>query len=245
MLHKSYKLTIMTILLLLTTSCTAEYNINISTNKNINEELKVIETNTLKWDKKDALLYNRTPKEYLDVNLKWPTNTYIDDEINPLEPTKSENNDYYNKKNISNSAQLGIKYSYEHGYIRFMNSSIVNSCYDIEYNKEDNIIYFETKSAFKCFDKYKILDEVKVNLTTDCKVLEENADKNISNKYTWNITKANYISEKIKFKVDCTQVKKEKSPGSLSIIYSIVLYGLVVLFILLVIKIKSDRNNKF
>jgi len=122
-------------------------------------------------------------------------------------------------------------------------------CYDnqnITYS--NNILKIETSNYFNCFDKYSILDDVNINVTTGYKVLENNADKVDGNTYTWNITKTN--KKGIKLTLDTTvdeiqEEEKQKENLNKNLIFIVI--GTLVLFAfgtVLFVFIKSNKNNK-
>ena len=145
----------------------------------------------------------------------------------------------------SNPLNASISYiisSYEYDYG-------ISFCYDnqnITYS--NNILKIETSNYFNCFDKYSILDDVNINVTTGYKVLENNADKVDGNTYTWNITKSN--KKGIKLTLDTTvdeiqEEEKQKEKLSKNLIFIVI--GTLVLFAfgtVLFVFIKSNKNNK-
>lgn len=233
------------IFILFLTGCKATYNININLSS-VNEELEVIEKDQNKFSIIEENLYNLNRKDYLDTNLKWPTPAYKDSEINPYEPTKISNENYYTKKDISNSSQIGIKYSYNHLQDKYRNSNILNTCYDFELEKTNNNILFKTIDKFKCFDEYPLLDEVEINVTSMCNVISNNSDKNEENKYTWNITKDNYEDKTIEFELECIVEEEKEDATDYNLIGIIIFLSFIALAILvmLFVKILNLKNNK-
>lgn len=245
MLHIFNKIIRILLLLMIifVTGCEAEYNIEISNNIILKETIIVTEDNKETFNKKNSLLYNRTPNEYLETNLKWPTPVYTSGEVNPYEPVKLENTYYYTKTDISNYKQLGLSYSFNHIQNRYAETDIINKCYDIKYSKNNNIISLETTSAFKCFDEYKLLEKVTINLNTTCKVNIDNSDKKENNKYTWYITKENY-NKQIKFEVECENSSKNDVNQNTVLIIFVAGYIILIGSIMLIIKMLHNKNNK-
>jgi len=223
--------------------CEAEYNIEINNNVNLKEIINVVETDQNLFNKKNSQLYNRTPEEYLETNLKWPTPVYNSGEVNPYEPVKLENTYYYTKTNISNYKQLGLSYSFNHSQNKYKETDLVNKCYDIKYIKNNNTISIETISGFKCFDDYKLLDKVTINLNTTCNVNIENSNKKENNKYTWYITKENY-NKQIKFEIECK--KETESEKKQNITLTLIVFGYLTIIgvILIIVRILNIKNNK-
>lgn len=248
MLHIPNKLKILLIVAFIFTGCKATYNITINDNKYINESLDIVEDDTSTFDKKNSLLYDVSPREYLNTNIQWPTPVYKDSEVNPIEPIEIDKVSYYDKKDISTSLKLGINYSFKHKQKEYINSNIVNTCYNYKYEVVDDKILFETIGNFKCFTEYPILDSVEITLNTNCKVINENSDNKIENNYIWNITK-NDISKKIIFNLNCSKDKNEKEKKSansidLSSIKIIILCLFIIGFIIVIIRLINKRNNR-
>lgn len=221
---------ILVILLVLTlTGCTASYSITINDMNDVRESLDVKEDNKDLFDKKSDELSGSTFREYLETDLKWPTPIDKNSEINPLEPIKIEGISYYNKKNISSDSQLGIRYSYNFKTKDFINSNVLNICYEYKYNISDNIATFETTSNFKCFEDYPLLESVKFNLNSKCQI-ESNASVKNEGIHIWNIEKKG--NQRIKFTIDCNPKKENfKIPFSVVIPIYALLIGLVILFL--------------
>ena len=245
MLHifNKIKRLLLLFIIILLTGCEAEYNIEINNNVNLKEIISIIETDQNIFDKKNSQLYNRTPKEYLETNLKWPTSVYNNGEVNPYEPIKLNNTYYYTKTNISNYKQLGLRYSYNHMQRKYKETNLVNKCYDIKYSKNNNTISLETISSFKCFDEYKLLDKVTINLNSTCNVNKENSDKKEDNKYTWYITKEN-IDKKIEFEIECKEITENDSKQNIVLIIFMGGYILLISLFALIIKVLHNKNNK-
>ena len=227
-------------LIIISTGCEAEYNIEINNNINLKETITIKEENKEIFNKKNTLLYNLTPNEYLKTNLKWPTSVYKDDEVNPYEPIRLDSTKYYTKTNISNYKTLGVIYSFNHNQNKYNETDIINKCYDFKYNKINDVITFETISSFKCFNEYKLLDKLTINVDTTCKVNIENSDKKENNRYTWYITKDKY-DKKIKFEVDCTKAIEVNNNGGFIFIFS---YIILLILIISLVKLLHNKNNK-
>ena len=68
---------------------------------------------------------------------------------------------------------------------------LIARCYDNQNITYENNVLKINASGFNCYDKYSVLNNVNLNVTTNYKVLNNNADKVVGNTYTWNITKNN------------------------------------------------------
>jgi len=228
--------------IIILTGCEAEYNIEIDNNINLKETITIKEENKDLFNKKNNSLYNLTPKEYLETNLKWPTSVYKEDEVNPYEPIRLDTTKYYTKTNISTYKELGAIYSFNHNQNRYNETDIINKCYDFKYNKTNDVINFETISSFKCFKEYKMLDKLTINLNTTCKVTLENSDKKEKNKYIWYITKDNY-NKKIQFELNCVNNEKNINSNNILLIL-IICYLLLILLVIVIAKLLQDKNNR-
>jgi len=103
----------------------------------------------------------------------------------------------YKKEKDKNS---NYNFSYEYSLKDFKNSRFT-SCYDA-YTLTDNdgIISLNTSKKFKCLTyDYNNIDNLTINITTDYKVVETNADEVEGNTYKWNINKNNSENKPIKF----------------------------------------------
>lgn len=237
MLRLSRKIVLVFIVLLLT-GCSATYKVSINENT-VFENVEIVEENKTKFDKKNPELYNVSPRDYLETNLKWPTPIYNNVEINPLEPIKIDNNLYYQKKKIDGINGLGLNMNSIFNNDKYNLSKVLNECYEFEFKGKNKIFKFETTSEFKCFEKYKILEEVTINLDTSCRIVETNSKSNNS----WNINKNNYKKESIKFIIDCNKIEENK-PQAISIIEIFACVVIFMCFIIVIVSILRIKNNK-
>ena len=242
-LSNRIKKIILIISIIILTGCSAKYDITINDTKSIEESLNVTENNTELFDKKYEQLYDATLKEYLNTNLNWPTPIYYDAQENPIEPTKIEGIDYYKKKDLSTEKILSINFNNRFNHENYNKSNIINTCYDFNYEKINNVITFKTTSNFKCFEKYELLDDVEINLNTNCHVINSNADIIYKTRYIWRISKRN-SDKKINFSLDCTPKKTEKNTTSYKGILVIVVYFIFVLLGMLMLGISYKIKNK-
>ena len=236
MLRLSNRLVILLVIFL--TGCTAKYNIKINNEKDIFESLDIIENDESKFDEKTEYLYDSTPREYLETDVKWPTPVY-DNSINPLEPVKLDNVKYYNKKDNSKKEMLNINYNYKHKIDNYKTAKIINKCYEFELKHNNNIIDFKTVSDFKCFEEYKMLDNVEFNLNSSC-IVTGNFDSKEKHNYLWNIK--DNINKKIEFKIDCNKKEEQKKRRIAYITY--IGYTILFIFILVLIRIIYRINSK-
>lgn len=212
------------LIILLLTGCSANFNVEIK--QNTIEQNIFIQANNYELD---GTLLNTIAK-----------NVYIDkQDTTVLGRFRLLNNKNDNPLNAFVSYNIN-DYDYDYSlYICYDNQNITYS---------NNILKIETSNYFNCFDKYSILDDVNINVTTGYKVLENNADKVDGNTYTWNISKTN--KKGIKLVLDTTvdeieekEIKKEKINKNLIFI----IIGILVLLgfsTVIYVYIKSNKNNK-
>lgn len=160
------------------TGCTAEYNLDLTESKPI-EEMTITENNT-----------NDTYFEYLKNYSEYVPAIYDsqDPDIIEYDPEK----EYYEMSNLStdNRVNLNLNHTFNNNSIK--NSNIIKTCYEnVELDNNDTNINIKTSRKFLCFDKYITLESVKINIKTDKKIVNHNADSVNNNTYTWIITPNN------------------------------------------------------
>lgn len=240
MLRLSKKLKYLLIIsVILLTGCTAKYEITIDNETDLKESLDIIEKDKTKFNVAQKELYNATLREYLETDLKWPTPVYTEHKENPIEPKKMENVDYYTKKDKSTKDMLDLNYSFTHKQTNYSESKLLNECYEYDFNIDKGKINFKTKSIFKCFENYPLLDSVEFALNTTCKISDHNADRTEINRYVWDITKDD-LHKEIKFTLNCGQAIEvdNSSIGIVIIIYIAIIVGSIFL-VKSLIKIKE------
>lgn len=149
------------------------------------------------------------------------------------------NQELYNVQKIND----GISLNYSYKYDNFDKSSIFNYCGDIvEYQTGNDTVSISVNDFYNCFmSEYDpALDDLTINIKTNLKVLENNADSVNGNVYTWNINKDNSSVKRVYIKV-----KKGSDYFSMFIDIGIVI-GFVIVIVLLVflVKKKIAKNNE-
>lgn len=216
---------VLVISILFLTGCTVEYNLHFSSDS-IKEQITIIpETNQ---EQENTKTLEKT--EYFAI---------ID---------KNRNLPYEVKQNkIGN--YTSYTYTYDYGFSEFKQSSFTR-CYDAyTILEENNIISLNTSKKFNCMVyNYNKIDNIKINITTDYKVIESNADEINGNVYTWNINNSNYENKSIKFSYNIKQkriitLKEFLEQNKLSI--TIIGVSLILLVLVTIsIYIKHKRVNK-
>ena len=206
------------VLTILLTGCSSTYNITVDENK-IDEHLKIsIPTN---------LVNENTLQEQLEAQLGNYNIDYTND-----------SNNYY------------VDYTNNYDIGNYFDSKLINLCYDTSSNKiTDQQIKITTSSQFRCIymDDGVQMDSVDINITTQLKVIENNADEVNKNTYTWHINKNNYQNKPINITIQknktTTQTVKSvvsKIPNKEIIILSL---GLIIVSIILYRIIKRKQKN--
>jgi hypothetical protein len=220
------KIILSVLLLLLVSGCDAVYNVEIY-NDTCKEDATIIEDNSSNWYDKNQ--YGGTFKDMLD------------EEYN-------HDNYYYSKKMISSETELGLNYKGKLSLSDYDTSSIVYRCYDyFSMTEQDDSIVISTSKHNLCFDNYKWLDSLIVNVKTNHKVINNNADNVNGNTYTWNLTKYDndrsiqieLSKDEYVFNYDNEILKKF---GTVAIVAGAII--LVLIFVALYFYIKSKRANK-
>lgn len=179
-------------LLLLLTGCKIEYKIDLNNLLDIKESTEILlttEEDKIKLDNFDL---------YIPINKE--TDDYGAFEI------KRDDLEYYNSKKEDETITFNYKFKKEE-YDKYINSTFVNLAYDYVSISEvnDSTLVLSTSKEFLLFEKYLDLEEVKVTINTDYKVLSNNADEVNNHDYTWIITKDNAYGKGIYLKIDTTK----------------------------------------
>ena len=179
------KIFLILIILLITTGCNAEYNLNISNNN---------------YD--ERILLNLNGLNNKDIYIRdWKISTDIDEYR--LEQDGGSNYEIQKGpyKFVNNNNYLIFSNSFVQN--DYSNSTAVWSCYSkfTMINRNDNII-LSTSQKNICYEKYTHLENLTINITVDKKVISHNADRVNGNTYTWNINRSNYNKKGINLVID-------------------------------------------
>ena len=173
-------------LLLFLTGCTVNYNLEIEDN-NFYEQITGEVLNT------DFII----SEEDIDIH------SYLLYTDQPV----FKNNDYiiYNKSLDNIEDRINYNFNYNYTSNNFINSRLLNSCFDnFNFKVNDNIYYISASGEFKC----AYSDTTNINITTSHKVISHNASKKKSNTYTWTIDKDNTENLNIYITIDTSKEKK-------------------------------------
>ncbi|MCM1370355.1 MAG: hypothetical protein NC181_00480 [Clostridium sp.] len=219
--------------LLLFTGCTAEYNINI------NDSIK------------ESIILNNIPIDlYSDYNKR--TFLAFQSDIKNI-PDYATQEDYkkfelYNIEDTSKGNIKSLKLMYDFNLENFNDSGAVNTCYDtVNILTNDNVVTISTTNNFNCFNYYDELDSIKINITTDYKVIQTNSDKKSGKTYTWEIDKISAKNKPIIFVYN--QDEKVFSlfdylKNNITLTIFISAFILVTAVTIIILRIRSNRVNK-
>ena len=225
-----HKKIILMFLCLFLCGCTAEYNLNISSDY---------------FDEK--------------VSVQMPFDEFSEDEANiyykqkiPVTAQAKEDDFYKANKNINYDAYV-IDFEHQFNFEDFQKSYFMNNCYsDVEITKSENKISIKTGKIFNCIvgSDGMYVDEVTININTKLKVLKHNADNYANGTYTWVINENNYENHPVEMEINVPfDIKNSliSIKGSPNFQLYIVVLGIIIvaLIIYLRIKKKEKKINKF
>ena len=232
------KIICLLIMILLLSGCTATYNVRIDGN--------VVEETTYLIQQKNekALPDSMIDDEY---NTNTAALTYSREDLYTF--TKLDGTDYYAKERIKTKSENGIKFGFVFNKDNYTFSKLANYCYEnLTATLKENIYIIETSDKFSCFNQYKYLDKVIINISAEknMKAVENNADKydRVSNTYTWEIDKNKKDqSIKITFEKNATSTEtKNKALSIWPLIIGILVTGAIG-FVAYIIYNKAKNSN--
>ena len=220
---KKYLL-ILFLVILCTTGCEATYNLNI--------------TETGMTESVDFLVPDN--KENQNILKQYLSSTYM--AYYNMDRRESVN---YEKKEISQKNKIGMNLSNTYRGDDLQKSSLLDKCYyQKSVIKSDDEIIITTDGKTSCFykDQVKTLDKLVINITTDLKVTESNADKVEGHTYKWIIDETNYQNHPINIRMKIV----DKQTMSSNIVLWIIIGGLIIaaFAIFTYIQRKNRKNNE-
>lgn len=170
------------IILILITGCSVEYNLNID--NSFSEHTVYIPESSEEMI--DGTQY-RLPALFSESRL-----TYDNSNLKEIK--------YYNIKTLKDN-KFSFNFVYDDNQLN--DSNIANTCYQFfSVDTKENEVSILTGNKFYCFDVYEELDSVTININSNYKVIQSNADKIIGKKHTWYITRENASNKPIIFVYD-------------------------------------------
>lgn len=231
------------ICMFLLTGCDAVYNLEI-------DNFKVNESTNIYFNESD---YNHESYViFSDDKRVSNIDELIDNSINEdyLAFTGGLNDkEYYNKKRLSDDDGKGINLNYSYKYDNYINSSLLNSCgKDVSFINDNKTLSLSVEFLPSCFmaENGTYLNNLTVNIKTNLKVSENNADTIDGNIYSWIINDDNYYDKNIKI-----VMKKSKnivSSTDYSILFIVLFLILIIIVFLMLFKFlkkKYSDNNSF
>lgn len=240
---KKIKYIFVLLLLLLTSGCTVDYNIELT-----DELVKEIVTITEDSNKiSDNILYTGTLtyNEAISNLYKIPQPVYKNSNIHPYdEMAIVDGVDYYSKEIINEAYKYGITGKFNHSLSNYKDSEIISKCYkNITMIENNDSKVLSTSREFLCFEQYKSLEEVNITITVNDKqynVKNHNADSVEKNQYIWQINRNNYVDKSVV--IEFSNIKKEvvKYDNAMTILIGCVCFIIVAGGIIYII---GKRNN--
>lgn len=180
----------------------------------------------------------------LNINKSNISQSNYEELINEKNPVYLNSDEYYKVEVEENKANLNVHYSYTHNINNFNNSRAIKWCYeDVNFYQEDNIIKFFTGEIFNCaHEKSKNrVTSAQINITTNLKVLENNADEVSGNTYTWNINSQNYTNKPIYIEMETKNSVAVSFTKKLFI--CVISLVTIILIVGLFMKLNYKKNN--
>ena len=163
------KMLLLGLFLILLTGCSAQYNLKIDKDK-IEENVEV------------SFPKNTTDRTLLEPYLTIANRVYPkNDNLSDVYKTSLDEDDY----------NYYLRYNYNHSYDLFDQSLFLNQCYeDVSFVYTDEQVELSTSNMFMCLnmlDDGLYLNDASIRITTDMKVVNNNADSVDGNTYIWNV----------------------------------------------------------
>lgn len=226
------------VILFLTAGCDVTYNLDI--------DGSFVETTSITED------ITNMNEDYNNINTASLFNIYLqkpiplskNDIIQAYSDEKLKGVLYYEKKDISTDAQKGMELKGNFSPIDFENSQLINFTYGtFSVENKDGIITLTTGNTAKIFNQFSSLNNLTINITTDYKVLNSNADIVDGNTYTWNVNSTNYENKPISIKLDTSEDNSIFNNFQIQLALILLTIILVALIIYFFVKKKGDKNN--
>ena len=178
------RLFILLALVFLLCGCSAEVNLTITDSK-IDENITIV-----------TFADNTTTKTMIKNGFRKYVPAFVDDVIADTEPDERVTGiRYYNFESQDLANGYKNTYSFEYRFDEFKRSRSVKEAFKSVTIQNDNVdreIMLSTDSGgIMFFNSYPKLENVKINIKTDYRVKENNADSHKDNVYTWVFTPSN------------------------------------------------------
>lgn len=219
-------------LLLLTTGCTAEYNLTIDDLENFTyEETGYIKTSNLE---EISTIYNS----------EWPTTAYTDGDYDSEAPTRFPDEEYYEVESSKIGEIYQVKYHYTFPSERFNDSTGVHTgFYDFKktVDEEANTTTLDTGKFY--YEKFPDLEKLTVNLTVNNSVVSHNADEVNGNVYTWVFTPENFSTARLTLTYQNKETNEEEDQTRF-LIGTILFLGFMIFILVASFLNKKKKSQK-
>ncbi len=155
-------------------------------------------------------------------------------------------NEYYTFKKDEDENNIILNYKYRYTDNNLYKSEAFSRCYYKRIvNVTDDYITISTDNQVACLykDGEKEIDNITVNIRTNLKVEENNADEVNGNIYTWYINDQNYTDKPINIKIKKERVTTPIEIGLVPTIFIIIIVIILIIFTTFVVITKNKKNN--
>lgn len=194
------RINILLIMLLLTTGCTCEYNLQIDDDTY----------------KEEVILKADNSEELSNFNNKWQISIDKNESNIGTDPSATEeptSNGMY-KYNLTGN---NLVFTYTFPINQYTYSTAVSKCYNnLTTTNYNNSIIISTSSNAICFDNYPNLNNVIVNITVDRNVISNNADSVSGKTYTWQLNKNNANNKSVNMVLDKKSIENKNIDNTIS-----------------------------
>ena len=221
---KKRKFLLLIISVFLLSGCSAEYNLTI-TKDTMEEDINAI------FDK-------ATESEYAANMEKIKRSAYYNFD--------TRENEYYtfNKDEDENNIILNYKYRYKDNNL-YKSEAFSRCYYKRIVNVTDRYITISTNNQVACLfkDGEREIDDITINIKTNLKVEENNADEVNENIYTWYINDQNYTDKPINIKINKQEIATTLEIGVVPVIFIVIIVIALIIFTTFVVITKNKKNN--
>ena len=223
---------LITFIILITSGCSVEYNLNINEDNSVSETVVASEVTT----KMESLtrLKGDTAVNYLFKMFN------RNDDLISVTSTSDTYNTYATAKRVYNDID------------EYKDSFKSDLFSNINVSKSDNtvMIYAKQKTKLTNDSSYSLIyDDVHIKIKIPYKVIENNADEVIGDTYIWNLSKNDDLKTvKISYldnnKNNNMNIKINNKIYSISYYITIIgLLALIIIFIIIIVYRKNKKNN--
>ena len=207
------------------TGCNAEVNLKVTADTVI-ESIKI-------FDLKDYVYVDNNLKNEINSNIRYFEHEY----------------EYYNMTEFEKDGYVGKIYEYTHDINSWSDLTHIKSCYEtLIVKKTYDTLTIQTNDEYRCGYMYNV-NNIKVNIESDLKVIDSNADKVEGNIYSWTITNDNYTNEKIRIQYALSESENNKYENNIETKNNKIMIGIlllicvVILITILIIYEKVKKSN--